>query len=211
MKTRMLLQGKTVLLVAALALSALASHAAELDFLIDARPGTLIMGKDTGEFRALGPAPLEPSGTLTVLEETGGLSTFPNLRMGVGFEMGKAYADVTGGGGMLITERFRSPMLSVDGSLQYKFRKNISLGPHLGLAYFDTPSWSGDADIDFSDSWGAQVGLMVAVGYDVLFVFAVDYFYIDPFKVTVHEPWKISDKELDFSGPSVQFGLRGRF
>ncbi|MFH0953725.1 MAG: hypothetical protein V1873_05305 [Verrucomicrobiota bacterium] len=209
--------GTVVFLVSVLLLCAALtsmSPAAEFDFLLEARPGTLIVARDSGEFRALGPSPLEPApghGTLTVLEEAGGLATFPNVRLGVGAEVGKAYADVTVGGGILVTERFRSLMASVDGSLQYKFRKNISIGPHLGLAYFDTPQWSGDAEIEFSDSWGILGGMELAVWYDILFVFCVDYFYIEPFDVTVRPPWEVTDTQLDFTGPSVQFGLRGRF
>jgi hypothetical protein len=196
--------------------SALAAwRVAALDILVDARPGTLIVSQNSGDFRALGPTPLEPEshhGELTVVEEAGGLSTFPNVRLGVGSELTKKfYLDATAGGGILVTERFRSPLLSVEGSLQYKCRKNISFGPHLGVNYFSTPSWSGDADIEFSDSWGLMGGLEVDVGYDVLFVFCVDYYYIDPFKVTVHDPWRITNDELDFSGPAVQFGLRGKF
>ncbi|MBU1693754.1 MAG: hypothetical protein KJ726_07750 [Verrucomicrobia bacterium] len=180
--------------------------AAEMDIIIDARPGTLLLGNNTGRFKAEGPA-----GDLLVIEEAGGLSTFPSLRMGIGLDALQTYFDIMGDVGILLTDRFRAPYLGADASLQYKFRKNIGAGPHIGLMYFMTPEWSGSAPLDFSDSWGFNLGLLVAVGYDVQFVFAIDYVYIDPFKVTDRGNWTITQEDLDFTSLGVQFGIRGRF
>jgi hypothetical protein len=179
---------------------------AEMDIIIDARPGTLLLGNNTGRFKAEGPA-----GELLVIEECGGLSTFPSLRMGIGLDALQSYFDVTGDVGILLTDRFRAPYLGADASYQFKFRKNIGVGPHFGLMYFMEPSWSGSAPLEFDNSWGFNLGLLVAVGYDVQFVFAVDYVYIDPFKVTDSGDWMITQDELDFTSLGIQFGIRGRF
>ena len=198
-----------VMSIAAMALCWAASpvQAVEYDLLLDARPGTILLGNNTGRFKAEGPA----GRNVVVIEEAGGLSTFPSLRLGVGIDALNTYSDIMGGIGVLLTDRFRAPYFVADASLQYKFRKNVGVGPHFGVLYFLEPDWSGSAPLTFSDSVGFMAGLLVAVGYDIQFVFGVDYVYVDPFEVKGSGDWTVTQDELDFSSLGFQFGIRGRF
>lgn len=184
---------------------------AATDLVLDVRPGAVLFGGG-GDFKAIGETEQTVKGrTVTEIEKLGGVSTFPNLKVGLGIESPTTYFDVTGGGGIIVNDPFRSFFLGLDTAWQYKYRKNVALGPHLGLLYFTDPEWAGDAEIDFSKSWGAMLGMQMTLGYDVLFVFSVDYLYTNPFDATPVGDWDISDKELDLSGFALQFGMRGRF
>ncbi len=182
--------------------------ASALDLVMDVRPGTLLVGSKSGHFKAWGPG---TGPNVTVVEELGGLSTMPNLRIGVGKESDKWYLDGSGVAGVLVNDRFRAVSLGLDAAAQYRYRKNIVIGPHIGINHYMSPDWSGDALIDFSNTWGFILGGQMCIGYDVLFVFSVDYLYTDPFDFTVSHPWQVNEDSVDFSGLFLQFGIRGKF
>ena len=183
----------------------------EVDLVLDIRPGAVLFGGG-GDFKAIGPTERTVKGqTLTEIEKLGGVSTFPNLKLGAGIERPNAFLDIMGGGGVMVNDPFRSYFLGVDASFQYKYRKNVAVGPRIGLMYFTEPEWAGDAEVEFSDSWGAIIGLEMTLGYDILFVFSVDYLYTNPFEAKPLGAWDISDTELDLSGIALEFGMRGRF
>ncbi|MBN1510511.1 MAG: hypothetical protein JXB13_00715 [Phycisphaerae bacterium] len=179
----------------------------EVDFIIDARPGTLILSQETADFEVLGPHPTLP---LREVEEAGTLSTIPNLKLGVGWSQPNHFLDLTADLGVLVNERFRAIMVGADVSWEYRFRKNVAMGPHLGYAYFADPEWTGDAPVDMDATWGLLGGLQISIGYDVLFVVSLDYLFADPFDVVVSAPWEGSGGEIDMEGLTVQFGIRGR-
>lgn len=200
-----LLRTALLLLVAGLC----AESFAEVDLIVDVRPGTLVLSSETGDFEVLGPAP-EPLG-INEVEEGGELTALPNVKLGLGITEDDYFLDVTGQLGILINERFRALALGGDVSWEYRYRKNVALGPHIGLVYFQDPEWTGDAKLDMDDTWGILGGFQMSIGYDVLFVFTVDYLFADPFELTVTDPrWIPSDDEIDIEGLAVQFGIRGR-
>jgi len=211
MKTR------TALIAIAIAISAFsAPQAGEVEILADFRPGTLLLGNETKDFEAIGSNPNLRE--ITELEDAGNLSSIPNVRLGVGWRSEETFIDLAADIGVLVNERFRGLMLGGDFAFQYRFRKNIAVGPHIGLAFFMDPEWTGDADIEFDDTAGIIGGLQVAIGYDILFVFSIDYLHADPFEVSnvnsarmTPRGWTVTDDELDISGLAIQFGMQGRF
>jgi hypothetical protein len=196
----------TVLLAASAVAEAATNSVAGVDLILDVRPGTLLLGKNTGKFKVSG-----DEGEFTVIEECGGLSTFPNVKGGVGVDTDRWYLDFTGAIGVLITDRFRSPLGNLDVCAQYKYRRNVAFGPHIGLIYFWDPEWAGSAEMDITKSSGWLGGLQVSLGYDVLFICSVDYLYAEPFDVQTYNGWIANNDEIDFSGLGVQFGIRGKF
>ena len=198
-----------LLLIPVLLFAAVFSTFAATDIVVDVRPGTLLIGGG-GDFKVRGTSDTG-IGRLNEVEENSSLSTFPNIRLGVGFEEGKSITDVTGLLGVMVNQRFRSLMVGGDASWLYKFRKNVAMGPHLGAVVLAQPEWSGDAEVTFSDSWAMLGGFQMSVGYDILFVFSIDYLLAQPFDVTTEGDWVASDEELDVSGVAIQFGIRGRF
>jgi hypothetical protein len=199
-----------ILVVSAILLST-SAFAVVKDIIVDVRPASLLVNWNADTFKIKGPTKFQDGQQFEQLEQPNSVSTVPNLKLGVGIDTGNAYIDLTGGAGMLVNDRFRSVMLDVDAAFQYKFRKNVLFGPHIGLGYFTSPEWYGDADVDFSDSMGVLFGAQLSVGFDILFTFAIDYAYIQPFDVTTAEPWVASDDTVDFSGLLFQFGMKGRF
>ena len=181
------------------------------DIIVDVRPASLLVNWNADDFKVKGPTDFKDGQQFEQLEQPNSVSTVPNLKLGVGIDMGSAYLDLTGGAGMLINDRFRSVMFDADAAYQYKFQKNVLFGPHVGVGYFTAPDWYGDAEIDFSDSMSTMVGVQLSVGFDILFTFAIDYAYIQPFDATTTEPWVASDDSIDFSGLLFQFGMKGRF
>ena len=199
-----------VLVTSAILLSG-SAFAAATDIIVDVRPAALLVNWSADSFKLKGPAQFRDGQEYQVIEQPNSVSTMPNLKLGVGIDTGNAYIDLTGGAGMLVNDRFRSVMLDVDGAYQFKFKKNVLFGPHLGLGYFTSPEWYGDAEVDFSDSMGVLFGAQLSVGFDILFTFAVDYAYIQPFDATPRYSWVASDDSVDFSGLLFQFGMKGRF
>jgi len=197
----------TLLLVSAV-VAAWSPAAAEFDVVLDVRPGAVLVNQ-SGTFKATGPATLGDR-TIEEIEKVSGLSFFPTIRLGGGIDSVYSYWDLTGTAGIMINDPFRSVFFGADTAWMYKYRKNVSVGPHLGLMYFPSPDWSGDGEIEFDSSWGALLGAQLTLGYDILFVFSIDYIYTEPFTATAKEGWE-SDKELDLSGVGLQFGMRGRF
>ena len=201
-----------ILVASAILVSGSAAFALATDIIVDVRPASLLVNWNAADFKAKGSTDFGDGQQFEELEQPNSVSTLPNLKVGVGIDTGSAYLDLTGGAGMLVNDRFRSVMLDVDAAYQYKFQKNVLLGPHFGLGYFMSPDWYGDADIEFSDSMGALFGVQLSVGFDILFTFAIDYAHIQPFDVeSVAENWETSDDSVDFSGLLFQFGMKGRF
>ncbi len=192
-----------------LALSVPAAHA-ELEIILDARPGAILVGFESGRFEIVGPKETG-RGTIYVQEQAGSVSTLPNLRAGIGWDTTRFYSDATGVAGIMLSEYFRCVSLGAGVAGHYKFRKNVSAGPHADLLYFTMADWGGDAEVDFSDSWGAMVGLEMLIGYDIMFTFSIDYLYTYPFDVDAKAPWTTEHDTFDASGVLLQFGIRGRF
>lgn len=185
------------------------SASAELDFVADLRPGTLLLAGDAGDFEVEGPGPDRLG--IREVEEAGSISSIPNLRLGVGLRSPDTFLDLTGQAGVLVNQRFRSLMLGADVSFMYRLRKNVAMGPHIGLAYFMDPEWTGDADIDIDDTSGVIGGFQIAIGYDILFLLSVDYVVTAPMDIEESGDWIASDDELEISGLAIQFGMQGRF
>jgi len=184
---------------------------ADLDFVVDVRPATILLSSETDDFEATTPG--DPAlGTFIDKEDAGQITTFPTIRLGVGLdsENKKLYSNLTGGGGILVNERFRSYILMADLAVHYKHRKNVSMGPHISLMGFMDPEWFGDADVELDSDVGWLVGFEVAIGYDILFVFSIDYLDAK-LDASATAPTKITGSELDFSGLAIQFGMRGNF
>lgn len=199
-----------VVVVSAMLLSG-SAFAVVKDIIVDVRPASLLVNWNADSFKVKGPTKFKDGQQFEQLEQPNSVSTMPNIKLGVGIDTGSAYLDLTGGAGMLVNDRFRSLMLDVDAAYQYKFQKNVLFGPHIGLGYYPTPDWYGDAEIEFSDSMGVLFGAQLSVGFDILFTFAIDYAYIQPFDATTTAPWVASEDSVDFSGLLFQFGMKGRF
>jgi hypothetical protein len=199
----------TVLAVALLATLGLASASAEWNLLLDARPGTLVVSKSS-DLKALGPDEFNP-GTVTIIEEAGTLNTIPTIRLGGGYDTPSWYFNGVGLVGVVVNSRFNTITYGADAAAQYKYRKNVMVGPHLSYLFLPEPSWSGDAEVTFSDSYAFLPGVQFSVGYDVLFVFSVDYLMAQPFDVTAEAPWRLDDDQVDISGLMFQFGMQGKF
>jgi hypothetical protein len=187
------------------------AQAAEFDLILDARPGTLLISEGA-DLRVLGPDQFDPA-QVTIIEEAGTLNTFPNIRLGAGFDTRDWYIDASGLLGVLVNSRYNGVLYGADVAAQYKYRKNVNVGPHLSLMMLPAPEWSGDGEVEFSDSTAWVLGAQCSIGYDVLFVFSVDYMLADPFDVESGDPgvWLLDEDEVDISGLAVQFGVRGRF
>lgn len=182
---------------------------AEWDFLLDVRPGAISVGS-SGDFKSKGPTSVRGE-RFEEIEKLSSVSTFPNLKIGMGYDSIQWYFEVLGGIGILINDPFQATFLSADFAALYKYRKNLSIGPHGALLFFREPNWGGDADIEFSDSTGGMLGIQLLLGYDLLFVFSLDYLFVQPFDVSEPGQWRASDNELNLSGVALQFGMRGRF
>ena len=199
------------IIVTAMLCHSFTAHA-EMDFVVDFRPATLLLNNASDDFEAVTPSDPALGAPFRDKEDAGQITSMPNIHAGVAVSSDRLYADLTAGVGFLANERFRSPMLGADFSLHYKHRKNVSFGPHIGLWSFTDPEWYGDADVDLDSDVGLIFGFEVAIGYDILFVFSMDYLDAT-FDASATPPTFIADGggELDVAGVVMQFGMRGNF
>lgn len=175
--------------------------------LLEFRPASLLVSRETDDFEALGP---NHPFNLTEKEDAGMMCTMPQFVAGAEFEQDTLSLDLLGTAGILANPRFQAPSLGAEAAGNYRWKRNVIVGAHLGGAYFFSPEWYGDADIELDETLGLLVGIQGAIGYDVLFTFSVDYLAAK-FDVTQPGEWKASDTELDISGLLVRFGVRGKF
>jgi hypothetical protein len=191
--------------LAAIATLALFTHAyarTEVEMIVDALPGSILISADLDSFEATGSNGRQ--------EEASMVSAAPNFRMGLGFDMEDIYIDATAGAGILLNSRFRSFFLDANVGVNWEFNQSGRIGPHVGIIHFMDPSWFGDVDIEFEDETGFMAGVQMIFGYDVSFYFSVDYVSGDP-DVSQDTVSRASANTLDFSGILMQFGVRGTF
>ena len=178
-----------------------------LDIVADIFPGTILISTGLDGFKMT-----RPNSELGVVEreEASQISTMPNLRVGLGGELGDFYADGTVGIGLLLNSRFRAMVYRGDVNLHYKFGRNGMIGPHVGVFQISDPEWSGSGDLDVDTETGYVIGAHIQIGYDISFVFSLDYMDSE-LDVSPSGAWSSNQDTLDFSGIHLQFGVRGKF
>jgi hypothetical protein len=178
--------------------------AAEVDFVLEINPLAYIISPDVDNFQVT-------NGFL--LEEVDGIgSLYPNLKAGVGFESETMIFDILGGVGYLWNDAFSANTLSGDLILRLKVdRRGIfTVGPHLGLIYFD-PDYDGVGQVDLGSDTGWLGGVAFTVGSPrVAFSAALDYLRAE-FDVSTSGGWTANQNQLDLSGFQVLLGVQFRF
>ena len=146
-----------------------ASSAAEVDFVLEVNPLSYVISPDVDNFTVT-------DGIL--VEEIDGIgSLYPNLKAGVGFESETMIFDILGGVGYLWNDAFTATSFSGDLILRLKVdqRGIFTVGPHLGVIYFD-PTYDGVAQVRLGSDTGLVGGVAFTVGSPrVAFTALLDY------------------------------------
>lgn len=178
--------------------------AADVDFVLEINPLSYLISPDVDDFKA---------SNGIILEEIDGVgSLYPTLKAGVGFESETMILDILGGVGYLWNDAFTANTFSGDLFLRLKVdRRGIfTVGPHLGLIYFD-PDYDGTARVSLDSDTGVVGGVAFTVGSPrVAFSAALDYLSAK-FDVSTSGGWTASESELDLSGFQVILGVQFRF
>ena len=177
---------------------------ADVDFVMEINPLSYVLSPDVDDFKA-------SNGVL--VEEFDGIgSLYPSIKAGIGFETDTMIFDILGGAGYLWNDAFTANTFSGDLFLRLKVdRKGIfTVGPHLGLIYFD-PDYDGIAQVDLSSETGVVGGVGFTVGSPrVAFSAALDYLSAK-FDVSTSGGWTANQSKLDLSGFQVVIGVQFRF
>jgi len=194
---------KRSMIVAALLLTAAVAGVGygQVDFLVNARPASILIDSSGGKFSAEG-----ADGRVSMSQ----VYAMPNISLGAGIEFGDAYLDITGGGGVVINDTFRSFLLQASLALNYTLSESLIAGPRLGLVYFPDPDWTENDDVDFDDSFGLLAGLQLSMGDKIQYLVSVDLIDVN-FDADFDSGVVSEDDELDLSGIAFQFGVRGEF
>ncbi|KPJ75597.1 MAG: hypothetical protein AMJ54_14515 [Deltaproteobacteria bacterium SG8_13] len=178
--------------------------AAEVDFVMEINPLSYMISPDVDNFNVT-------DGIL--LEEIEGVgSLYPNLKAGVGFESETMIFDILGGVGYLWNDAFTATAFSADLVLRLKVdqRGIFTVGPHLGMIYFD-PTYDGTAQVSLGSDTGLVGGVAFTVGSPrVAFTALLDYLSAK-FDVSTGGGWTASQSQLDLSGFQVVLGVQFRF
>ena len=76
--------------------------------------------------------------------------------------------------------------------------------------YLADPEWYGDADVDFDEEVALVGGFEIAIGYDIIFTFSLDFF-VASLDAKASGATRITDSQIDLDGIAFQFGMRGTF
>lgn len=118
------------------------------------------------------------------------------------------YTDITLGVGGVINSAFVAPLGTLDVAARFKLGRAVTLGPQVSLVALGEPSWQGDADVMFSSTSGAQVGVgLTAGGRRVAFGAELGYLFLSPMDVETGGAWRASDSKLDVSDVMLRLGV----
>ncbi len=145
-------------------------------------------------------------------EVEGIASVMPNGRLGLGIETNAAFIDIMGGGGALVNEALIAPMGEGIVAVRFKLGKLFTVGPEAGVVYFGEPDFEKDGvEPKFSDSLGWLAGLNFTFGIRAISL-SVSFDYLSAeFDLKRSSGFSTNWRELDFSGPLIQFGIVSRF
>jgi hypothetical protein len=175
--------------------------AVETDFVLNVLPAAVVVDLDSNGFTASDP------NVETVEAST--VYMMPNLSAGIGFQFSDFYVDVTGGGGILLTDAFRSFMLQGVVAAYWEASRSFEIGPHIGITYFPNPEWLEPTDVEFEDSWGWIAGLGLSMGDKITYLVSIDL--MGTTFDAESGPGVKADDELELMALAFQFGVRGLF
>jgi len=177
------------------------SAKADLDFVVNAMPATVLVDTDGDKFEATG-----ADGRISLSQ----VYYMPNIAAGIGADFNNLYFDLLGGGGIVINDGFRSFMLQLLLEGTYEFSNALNIGPRVGLVHFPDPEWLENDDLDFDSDTGFLVGLMLEMGDKIKYLVSIDVIDVS-FNVDDRAPGVMSDDKFDLTGLAFQFGVRGEF
>ena len=171
---------------------------AEMRFIVNVNPATFLISPDADDFSV--------SSTSAGEEIDGNVSWMPTALAGVEFDADYAVYSLTGGGGYLYNDAFRSPLVQADGAVRFK-TAHMEIGPHVGVLYFIDPEWEGAATVSLDESVGILGGISLVIGRGERFRFFGSLDYVNgEFDVTGSSSWRPNQNEIDYSGALVQIG-----
>ncbi len=172
----------------------------QVDFLINARPASILIDSSGGKFSVEG-----PDGRMSLSQ----VYAMPNISLGAGIEISDFYIDITGGGGVVINDAFRSFLLQASVAVNYTLSESLIAGPRLGMVYFPSPDWTENDYLDIEESWGLLAGLQLSMGDKIQYLVSVDL--IDVTYDIDLSSGILGEDEMDVTGIAFQFGVRGEF
>ena len=177
---------------------------AEIDWIIDIMPASILAGFEADAFVVEGDGTREATSLITPI---------PGAAIGLAFTRPSGYITVKAGAAPILNANVRGFMYNATLASLFEIKRSIMMGPHIGLTHFPGPEWYGNGDVDFSDHTGFLAGLVTTMGDKISYYLAIDYIQADFDVERVAPGFSIKDNltELDLSGLAVRFGLRAQF
>ncbi|MBU0483382.1 MAG: hypothetical protein KKB30_02555 [Proteobacteria bacterium] len=199
---------KRLILALCFVLGVASPAAAEVDFIFNIKPLSVLLSSDIDGFR------VSRSGSYSYQSETvsGSASVIPSFNLGLGVGPKKFKVDFTLGSGLLHNGAFDGTFVQGDIGAHFMMGP-ITLGPHLGLINFSELEWSSSSSgLTFDTSKGSKAGLDFTVGKKISFNLTIDYISVDEAMVkTLDSGWSVNQSSIDFSGFAIFMGVFGRF
>jgi hypothetical protein len=180
-----------------------------MDLVINARPASLLVNAGGSEFKVG-----EDQGGGRSIARLSTVYMMPNISVGLGLDMNKAYLDATVGAGLLVNDQFRSFLYQADLTLSLQASESLFVGPRVGLVMFPNPEWIADGEVEFEGTTGVLVGLQMYMGDRISYLISADLIFANfdasGAGLEGNDDPDASDS-LEFTGLAVQFGVRGEF
>lgn len=183
-------------------------QAADINFILDAKPIAIFSADDLDGFTAY-----ETTGwSYTSVENADSIILIPNINAGIGIDTRLMRLDFTGGIGYYTTATFDGSVVRLDVAPRFRLGP-VTLGPHLGFISFSEPEWSETGEVVFVDGTsGVMGGLDFSVGgQKVAFNLNLDFLAVDPIEVHGQNGWNVSQNEIDLSGGGIMMGVLFHF
>lgn len=136
----------------------------------------------------------------------GASSWTPTINMGVGIDTKTGYLDITGCAGYFWNNAFDTTMYGADVAYRFKVGDNMTIGPHVGVLFFNAPSVGIAKEVRFDSTTGYNPGIAFSIGQKLAFDIHVDYLYAS-FDIKDAGGWTFNNNSLDMSGMLIQLGF----
>ncbi len=178
------------------------SSEAEVGWILDILPGSVLASFSGDEFHVRGDGEEE---------ETSLVTSIPSVAGGARWDFSSGYADLKGGAGLLLNQRVNAYTLYAMAEALFEAKRSLLVGPHVAYAWYLDPEWWGDGDVIMDDTTGWLAGISFIFGDRVSYVLSADYYSLT-FDVNEIAPgWVANNSEIEMSGVAAQFGLRLQF
>jgi len=187
------------------------SYANEIEYsgIVEVMPGNVLITNDLSNLKFSG------SKNGKVIDESleNDANYIPSLSGGFEATDGNLRFQFLGGFSTLINGDLSATIIKFDAAGYYMggYNNKFGIGLHISTLSFLSPSWSGNADVDFDDTNAVAPGIAFLYGSDFIIKGSVDYLVGSSMDITTKNATVSNYSSISLDGVMIQIGLMYKF